>query len=149
MDTTNPICQALELHKREIAELTAQIAFLRDAHNLLTADYFYSDAGPGIPAYDDSVSVVYDGDTANPDVWRASDILAAGWSGDSGWQPFALPAGTQHLQFTLSNRYSIDGSNAPLVAIDFSVASVPEPSSFALMALGLGVLVRVRSRPRA
>ena len=116
---------------------------------LLTADYFYSDAGPGIAAYDDSVSVVYDGDTANPDVWRASDILAAGWSGDSGWQPFALPAGTQHLQFTLSNRYSIDGSNAPLVAIDFSVASVPEPSSFALMALGLGVLVRVRSRPRA
>ena len=92
---------------------------------------------------------VYDGDTANPDVWRASDILAAGWSGDSGWQPFALPAGTQHLQFTLSNRYSIDGSNAPLVAIDFSVASVPEPSSFALMALGLGVLVRVRSRSRA
>ena len=107
------------------------------------------DAGPGIPAYDDSIAVVYDGDTANPDVWRASDILAAGWSGDSGWQPFALPAGTQHLQFTLSNRYSIDGSNAPLVAIDFSVASVPEPSSFALMALGLGVLVRVRSRPRA
>jgi hypothetical protein len=116
---------------------------------LLAADYLYSDAGPGVPAYDDSIAVVYDGDTANPDVWRASDILDAGWSGDSGWQPFVLPVGTQHLQFTLTNHYSVDGNNAPLAALDFSVASVPEPSSFALMALGLGVLVRVRSRPRA
>ena len=143
--TTTPVSHSSQAEfTLDLPSAAGDKLFLR----LLTADYLYSDAGPGIPAYD-SVSVVYDGDTANPDVWRASDILAAGWSGDSGWQPFALPAGTQHLQFTLSNRYSIDGSNAPLVAIDFSVASVPEPSSFALMALGLGVLVRVRSRPRA
>ena len=144
--TTTPVSHSSQAEfTLDLPSAAGDKLFLR----LLTADYLYSDAGPGIPAYDDSVSVVYDGDTANHDVWRASDILAAGWSGDSGWQPFALPAGTQHLQFTLSNRYSIDGSNAPLVAIDFSVASVPEPSSFALMALGLGVLVRVRSRPRA
>ncbi len=95
MDTTNPICQALELHKREIAELTAQIAFLRDAHNLLTADYFrdrnrmierlialeqrFGTATPSAP----SIGPAGASDRAIPA--PGATILADSWQGPDGW----------------------------------------------------------------
>jgi len=117
---------------------------------LLTSDYWYSTpATPGGPAYDDQITVRYDGDASSAQGLSASFILGAGAVGDSGWQAFALRPGTQQVQVTLTNYYNVEASNAPLAAIDFSATAVPEPSSFALMALGLGVLLRVRSRSRA
>lgn len=114
---------------------------------LLTADYFYSVApSPGIPTYNDRVSVVYDGNGASPDVLSAADILNSGYTADSGWLGYALRPGTQQVSITLTNFHDIGGSNPPTLAIDFSAAPVPENSSFALMAAGLGVLALVGRR---
>jgi hypothetical protein len=114
---------------------------------LFTADYIYAPFG-----YNDRVNIRYNGDLGVfTDSVQALDL---GNSPDSGWIGFAVPLGTKTINVSLTNVFDAAGSNTPRVALDYgvgglpagiaptatAVTAVPEPSTYAMLAGGLGLV---------
>lgn len=136
--TTDPVvstAQAWSFNLAGAPSVYGDMVYLR----LISADYFYA-------GLDDEIAITYDGGLT--DRITAADILNAGYSGDSGWLGFAVPTGTQNVYLTLTNFYDASGSNTPIAAIDYVPAAVPENSSLAMLAAGLGALALVGRRRR-